>query len=182
MTAEEIDVLVTRAGQGDRAAFRALVLELEVDLRIHLAALEVTEGFADEVLQATFVSAFQKLAQYRGGGAFRAWLKAIARNHVLRALRDQQRFAASNSDVLEGALVTSGLEDVERLEELEHQSRKLRRCLEKLPEMMRGLVDGRYVEGLSSQRLAQRFERTEIWVRVTLCRVRRSLRRCMEAA
>jgi DNA-directed RNA polymerase specialized sigma24 family protein len=67
------------------------------------------------VLQATFVSAYQKLAQYRGSGAFRAWLKAIARNHVLRALRDQQRFAASNGDVLEGALVTSGLDDVERL-------------------------------------------------------------------
>jgi RNA polymerase sigma-70 factor (ECF subfamily) len=181
MTAEEIDAHVTRATAGDRAAFRALVVELEVELRIHLAALEVTEGFADEVLQATFVSAYQKLSQYRGGGAFRAWLKAIARNHVLRALRDQQRFAAGNGDVLEEALVTSGLDDVERLDDLEHQTRKLRACLERLPEKMRSLIDGRYVEGLSSQRLAERFARTEIWVRVTLCRVRRSLRRCMEA-
>src|SRR4051794_18167343 len=123
MTAEEIDALVERAAKGDRAAFRALVLELERDLRFHLAALEVNEGLADEVLQATFVSAYEKLGQYRGAGAFRAWLKAIARNHLLRALRDQQRFAAASGDTIEAALVGRGLEDLERLDELERQSR-----------------------------------------------------------
>ena len=126
MTSEEIDALVARAAAGDRAAFRTLVLELEMDLRFHLAALEVSEGLADEVLQATFVSAYQNLGQYRGAGAFRGWLKAIARNHMLRALRDQQRFCAANADTLEGALVGKGLEDLERMEELEHQSRRLR--------------------------------------------------------
>jgi RNA polymerase sigma-70 factor, ECF subfamily len=180
MTPDEIDALASRAAKGDRAAFRALVLELEGDLRFHLVALEVSEGLADEVLQATFVSAFEKLAQYRGAGAFRAWLKVIARNHLLRALRDQQRFAALGGDALEGALVARGLEDLERMEELERQSRRLRACIERLPEALRTLVEGRYVEGLSSKRLAERFTRTEIWVRVTLCRTRSALRRCME--
>jgi RNA polymerase sigma factor (sigma-70 family) len=182
MTADEIDALVTRAAKGDRGAFRTLVLELETDLRFHLAALEVSEGLADEILQATFVSAYQNLSQYRGGGSFRGWLKAIARNHLLRTLRDQQRFHAVNDDTLEGALVGKGLEDLERLEELELQSRRLRACIERLPEALRKLVEGRYVEGLPSRRLAERFSRTEIWVRVTLCRVRQALRRCMEAA
>ncbi len=182
MTAEEIDGLVARAAKGDRGAFRALVLELETDLRFHLAALEVSEGLADEILQATFVSAYQHLGQYRGEGSFRGWLKVIARNHLLRALRDQQRFAAVNADTLEAALVGTGLEDLERLEELEQQSRRLRACIERLPEGLRKLVEGRYLEGLPSRRLAERFSRTEIWVRVTLCRVRQSLRRCMEAA
>jgi RNA polymerase sigma-70 factor, ECF subfamily len=180
MTADEIDALVARAAGGDRASFRALVLELETDLRFHLAALEVNEGLADEVLQATFVSAYQNLGQYRGAGAFRGWLKTIARNHMLRALRDQQRFCAANADVLEGALVGKGLEDLERMEELEQQSRRLRACIERLPEALRTLVEGRYVEGLSSRLLAERCSRTEIWVRVTLCRVRQSLRRCIE--
>ncbi len=180
MTAEEIDALVARAAGGDRGAFRSLVLELEMGLRIHLAALEISEGLADEVLQATFVSAYQNLAQYRGAGAFKGWLKAIARNHMLRALRDQQRFCAANDDTLEAALVGKGLEDLERMEELEHRSRRLRSCIERLPEALRELVEGRYVEGLPSRSLAERFSRTEIWVRVTLCRVRDSLRRCIE--
>jgi RNA polymerase sigma-70 factor, ECF subfamily len=180
MTSEEIDALVARAARGDRGSFRTLVLELETDLRFHLAALEVSEGLADEVLQATFVSAYQSLSQYRGAGSFRGWLKAIARNHLFRALRDQQRFCAVNADTLEGALVGRGLEDLERMEELEQQSRRLRSCIERLPEALRTLVEGRYVEGLSSRGLAERFSRTEIWVRVTLCRVRDSLRRCIE--
>jgi RNA polymerase sigma-70 factor, ECF subfamily len=180
MTSEEIDALVARAARGDRTAFRTLVLELETDLRFHLAALEVSEGLADEVLQATFVSAYQKLGQYRGPGAFRGWLKAIARNHLTRTLRDQQRFSAASADTLEGALVGAGLEDLERMEELEQQSRRLRSCIEKLPAALRTLVEGRYVEGLSSRRLAERVSRTDIWVRVTLCRVRVALRRCIE--
>jgi RNA polymerase sigma-70 factor (ECF subfamily) len=182
MTSEEIDALVVRAAAGDRGSFRTLVLELETDLRFHLAALEVSEGLADEVLQATFVSAYQNLRQYRGPGSFRGWLKAIARNHLLRTLRDQQRFCAVNADTLEGALVGRGLEDLERMEELEQQSRRLRSCIERLPEGLRTLLEGRYVEGLSSRRLAERLSRTEIWVRVTLCRVRESLRRCIEGS
>jgi RNA polymerase sigma-70 factor (ECF subfamily) len=181
MTPEEIDALVARATRGDRAAFRALVLGLEGDLRFHLAAMErVSEGLADEVLQATFVSAYEKLAQYRGAGAFRAWLKAIARNHLLRALRDQQRYAAVGGDTLEQALVAQGVEDLERMDELERQTRKLRACLERLPQALQALVAGRYVEGLSAKRLAERLTRTEIWVRVTLCRTRSALRRCLE--
>jgi len=181
MPGDAIDELAKRAQGGDRAAFRQIVVELEADLRMLLGALEVTEGLAEEIVQATFVTAWQKLDTYRGEGAFRAWLKAIARNHLFKTLREQKRFTEATGDVLEGALVQSGMDDFDRMDELQLQTRKLRSCMERLSGPIRALVDGRYVEGLSSARLASRLERTEIWVRVTLCRARQSLRRCMEA-
>jgi RNA polymerase sigma-70 factor (ECF subfamily) len=180
MTPEAMDQLARAAQGGDRGAFRELVLALEGDLRLFLGAFEITDGLAEEVLQATFVSAYQNLGQYRGQGALRAWLKAIARNHLLRTLREQKRLCEMNDDALEGTLVDSGLEEIDRIEELEASTRKLRDCLQRLPAALRGLVEGRYVEDLASPELARRWGRTEIWVRVTLCRVRQSLRRCME--
>lgn len=177
---DDIDALVVRAQAGDRAAFRQLVLDLQNDLRFYVGAFNVTAGLAEEVVQATFVTAYHKLAQYQPQGAFRAWLKTIARNTLLKNLREQKRFADTTADTLEGLLVASGLEDVERMDELEVQTRKLRGCMDRLPASMRTLVTARYMEELSTAALAQRFKRTEIWVRVTLCRVRANLRRCIQ--
>jgi RNA polymerase sigma-70 factor (ECF subfamily) len=182
MSPESLDQLVAVARQGDRAAFRRIVLEVEHDLRFFLAAFEASQGLCDEILQATLVAAYGKLHQYTGRGVFRAWLKAIARNNLMRALREQRRFAEINDDRLSALVAESHLDDLERMEDLEGQTRRLRACMAKLPPPMRGLVEARYERGLSSARLAEELSRTEIWVRVTLCRIRAALRRCMEMA
>lgn len=181
MAADPTDELVGRARAGDRAAFRELVITLETDIRFYVGAFEVGGGTVEEVVQATFVAAYQNLAQYRGEGAFRGWLKAIARNHLLRLLRDQKRFAAVSGDTLEEALTTSALDDVAEMDELEHRTRRLRGCLEALPARMRALIDARYTKEEATAEIARRLERSEVWVRVTLCRVRQALRRCLEA-
>jgi RNA polymerase sigma-70 factor (ECF subfamily) len=181
MNAEEIDRVVERAKRGDRDAFRRLVIELESDLRVFLCAFEVSEGLSEEVLQQTFVTAYHKLSMYQPQAAFRAWLKAIARNHLLKELREQRRFAASGGDALGEIAAESGLDDFERMDELEFHTRRLRACIERLPATARELVEGRYLRQQAIPSLAGRFKRTEVWVRVTLCRIRKSLRQCMEA-
>ena len=178
---DETDRLIERTLAGDRTAFRRLVIEHQDDLRLLAGAFEISPGLAEEVVQATFVSAYQKLSSYRRDGAFRAWLRAIARNHILRALREQKRFATASADTLDVILAESGLADVERMEDLEVQTRKLRACIERLPEALRALVRARYMQELPTGRLAQQLGRTETWIRVTLCRARKSLRRCIEA-
>jgi RNA polymerase sigma-70 factor, ECF subfamily len=176
----DIDAIVAHAKRGDSGAFRQLVIELERDVRLFVCAFEVTQGMADEVVQSTFVTAYQKLSQYRGEGPFRAWLKAIARNHLLRILREQKRLIGITETVLEQLLVESSLDDLDRIEEQEQRTLKLRECIERLPAKMRALVEERYVNDRSMGALAISLARTDIWVRVTLCRVRQSLRRCME--
>jgi RNA polymerase sigma-70 factor (ECF subfamily) len=177
----DTDRLIARTLAGDRSAFRTLVIELQDDLRLFAGAFEISPGLAEEVVQATFVSAYQKLASYRGDGTFRAWLRAIARNHVLRALREQKRFATASANTLDEVVAQSGLDDAERIEELDAQTRKLRACIERLPAGLRELVRARYVQELPTGHLAQQLGRTEIWIRVTLCRARKALRRCIEA-
>lgn len=181
LSPDEIDALALRAQRGDRQAFRALVLELQGDLRVYLSAFDVAAGLAEEVLQATFVTAYHKIHLYTPQGAFRAWLKTIARNHLLKELREQRRHALVRGDDVLGALATSALEDLEREGEIEAHTHRLRQCIERLPRPSRELVEGRYLQQLSTAVLASQCRRTEVWVRVTLCRIRKSLRQCMEA-
>ena len=57
----------------------------------------------------------------------------------------------------------------------------LEECLTALPPTARKLVEERYQRGLTNEELAVLMGRTAEWVRVTLFRVRRQLKECIEA-
>jgi RNA polymerase sigma-70 factor (ECF subfamily) len=70
--------LVRRAQAGDVEAFGELVeRHRRAVFRTALAAVR-SPAEADEVTQDAFVTAFQKLAGFRGDAAFKTWLLAIA--------------------------------------------------------------------------------------------------------
>ena len=57
----------------------------------------------------------------------------------------------------------------------------LEECLNNLPAEMRQLVDDSYQKGATASEIAQKLGRTRQWVRVTLFRVRKQLRDCIES-
>jgi len=79
-TASDLDPdlrLVRRAQAGDTDAFGELVQRnRRADFRAAVAALGSTTD-ADDVAQEAFVTAYRKLASFRGDAAFRTWLLAI---------------------------------------------------------------------------------------------------------
>ena len=54
---------------------------------------------AEDTMQEAFISAFQKMEQYRGEVAFGAWLKRIVINKCLDALKKQQKRLFINNDL-----------------------------------------------------------------------------------
>jgi RNA polymerase sigma factor (sigma-70 family) len=73
---------------GDAASFGVSVRQHQSELRGFLRRL--TRGdhaLADDLAQETFLEAYRKLAQFRGQGAFAAWLYAIAWSRFLMAAR-----------------------------------------------------------------------------------------------
>jgi RNA polymerase sigma-70 factor, ECF subfamily len=181
MEPDELDRVVGAAQRGDRRAFDEIMMQLQGDLRLYLSAFEVTPSLVEEILQAAFVTAYYKLPTYEARGTFRAWLKGIARNHLLKELRERRRFVETSGDRLDEILVQHGLEQVECAQEIEAHTRRLFGCLSRLPGPYRELVEGRYLRQEPLALLSERFRRSEVWVRVTLFRIRRLLRTCMEA-
>jgi RNA polymerase sigma-70 factor (ECF subfamily) len=177
-----IEDAVRRAQAGDREAFREIVRALEGELRLFVCGFQVSDGLADEIIQATFVAAFRKLALFRHEGTFLSWLRSIARNRLVEELRAQQRFARDANDRVQGLVVDSAIDDLERIEEVDARMRRLRACLDKLAPEARRLVEARYVGQAPFAELAAELRRTEVWVRVNLCRIRKALRQCIEGA
>lgn len=85
------DLLLRRAREGDTAAFGELV-ELHQS-RIYAVCLRILADPDDarDAAQDAFVTAFRKLAQFRGDAAFTTWLHRIAVNACYDELRRAKR-------------------------------------------------------------------------------------------
>jgi RNA polymerase sigma-70 factor, ECF subfamily len=96
------DLLLRRAREGDTAAFGELVEQHQS--RIYAVCLRILADPDDarDAAQDAFVTAFRKLAQFRGDAAFTTWLHRIAVNacydELRRAKRRPMLHAVSASD------------------------------------------------------------------------------------
>ena len=183
MDAAARDSLACAWQQGDREAFTALVLDLQGDLRLYISSFCVSREQVEEILQETFVTCFHKIALYQPRGTFLAWMKTIARNHLIDHWRERRRCASMDSDLAEQLIADSGLSDLdaEREKLLTTRSRRLSTCLDALPPRARALIERRHLESRPLAELARHFKQSMASLSVTLHRIRQSLRRCLES-
>lgn len=78
------------ARNGDMDAFNRLVILHQDSLYGWVVSIVNDEAQADDITQATFITAYEKLSTYRSG-SFKAWLFTIARNRSLDELRRRKR-------------------------------------------------------------------------------------------
>jgi RNA polymerase sigma-70 factor (ECF subfamily) len=183
MTPEQLDLLAVQAQGGDRDAFREIVLATQRELAISVSAHAASRELVEEVLQETYVTAFEKFAQYRPQRTLRAWLRTIARNHLFGHWRERRRLAELDGDALDTLVADDGLGSLERDDGIdERESERLAACLEQLPDRARRLLQQRYCDEQPLGLLAQQFKRSAATLSVTLFRLRQQLRRCVERA
>lgn len=84
------EVWTRRAAKGDLDAFNQLVLKHQ-DLAYRHALSMLSDGWlAEEVVQESFLKAFQHMPGFRGG-SFRAWLMRIVTNTAYDVLRQTSK-------------------------------------------------------------------------------------------
>lgn len=100
--------LLAEARAGDQAAFSRLVEAYE--RRIFRLAKNITsnEQDAEDVLQETFLKAYEHLSDFQGNSKFYTWLVRIAVNEALMKLRKRK---SDRSVPLDEALAPAGPED-----------------------------------------------------------------------
>jgi RNA polymerase sigma-70 factor, ECF subfamily len=92
------DALVERVRDDDRVAFETLMRRYNARLFRLARAMLRDEADAEDVVQESYVRAFERLGQYRGPGRFVDWLTRIAANEALARLRRAQRIAPEQGD------------------------------------------------------------------------------------
>jgi len=91
--------LATHAAAGERRAFGELVRRHGSAVRGLLRRMGAQASEADDVAQDAFLTAFERIAEFRGEGAFAGWVKRIAARAYLRRLHKERRLGPLAEDV-----------------------------------------------------------------------------------
>jgi RNA polymerase sigma-70 factor (ECF subfamily) len=83
--------LCSHAALGERAAFGELVRRHGSAVRGVLRRMGAAPAEADDVAQDAFLTAFERIAEFRGEGTFAAWVKKIAARLYLRRLQREKK-------------------------------------------------------------------------------------------
>jgi RNA polymerase sigma-70 factor (ECF subfamily) len=83
--------LCSHAAVGERAAFGELVRRHGSAVRGVLRRMGAASSEADDVAQDAFLTAFERIAEFRGEGTFAAWVKKIAARLYLRRLQRERK-------------------------------------------------------------------------------------------
>src|SRR5678810_1300054 len=85
--------VVTAATTGDEAAFTTLTRRYRRELHVHCYRMVASFEDAEDLVQETFLRAWQKRETFEGRSTFRAWLYRIATNACLDFLARHERQA-----------------------------------------------------------------------------------------
>jgi RNA polymerase sigma-70 factor (ECF subfamily) len=154
---------VARAISGDAESFEALVSLYEQ--RIYQIAYRFVENpqDAEDVLQETFLKAFENLQKFRGESSFYTWIVQIAVNASLQRINRRRKHptvplemdGTESEDFAPPKEIVVWDEDPERLYAKKEQQGILERAITALPLIYRTVFLLKDVEGLPMEEVAR---------------------------
>jgi RNA polymerase sigma-70 factor, ECF subfamily len=181
-TNDDLD-LVQASKNGDVAAFEQLVRRY--DRKLFRIAHSVTHNREDsqDVVQETFLKAYQHLAEFRGDSQFSTWLIRITLNQSLMKLRKQRRTRevsldedfGTDEDVLPQEVI-DWAPNAEELYSVSELRNILLKTIEELRPILRAVFVLQDLEGLSTEQTAEVLNLSQSAVKSRLWRARLQLR------
>ena len=173
--------LVSRARDGDRAAFEELVRRHADRVYAVVLRFGAPHGDAEEIVQETFVRAWRGIGRFEGDSQFFTWLYRIAINE---AKRHMTRRGAELERVASDEIALEAIGDPAPGPQLRAEHRDLRAALERavraLPLDHRIPLVLRDIEGLSTEQAAGAMQLGEAAFKSRLHRARLAVRDAMD--
>ena len=183
LTGSDESVLVAQARQNDALAFSELVRRYEN--KIFRLALHITQNRedAEDVLQESFLKAYEHLDQFQGNSKFYTWIVRIAVNQALMKLRrrktDKSVSLDEQFDTGEDTLVreiAAWDENPEQQFSREELGEILESAIQSLEPPYRSVFVLRDIEDFSTEETAQALDLSIPAVKSRLLRARLQLR------
>jgi len=165
--------------KGDQRAFEGLYRTHRPRVyRIVICRTE-DQDEAEDLVQVTFMRAFQALESFRGDAAFSTWLTQIALNvcashHRAQRVRQDWLDEVGNSDAIPH-MERKTLEDPEEVTRRRERQELVTQGIQALPAPYREAMWLRYVQDRSYLEITQALQAPMGTVKTWLCRARRQL-------
>ena len=167
--------------RGDLDAYEAVVREYQGMLLGYAANRLPDLDAAREVVQLTFIWAYEQLDEYQPERDFGIWLCVICKHFILTELERQRRERRNLSQFSVALQLRVGEQMAGSWDEGQREVLSaMRECITALQSQASLVVRLRYEERQSCKHIAETLDRTVTWVTSTLSRSRKALRECIE--
>ena len=161
-------------------AFADLARTHHRELLVYARALTREDHQSRDIVQESFVTAWENMERFDVTRDFGSWLRGILRNKWRETMRRNNKQIALEDDALESM-------EAEMLtwQELRQDGGpgvfiRLEDCVGKLPEALVGAVKSFYYEGCSTDEAAEQLDIGGATLRKRLERARQALRQCLQ--
>ncbi|EAQ80624.1 sigma-70 family RNA polymerase sigma factor [Blastopirellula marina] len=160
--------------------FVALMARHQLPLTAFLRTFLRSPADVDDVLQETNLVLWRKRCEYDPDRPFASWACRIAQLQTMAFLKSKGRksLISLSENVIEDLAKRATLQ----LSQLDQRAEELRNCVAKLPSAQQSILQSRYQHNVSVNELAKRLGRQPQAVAMTLYRLRKSLKDCVERA
>jgi RNA polymerase sigma-70 factor (ECF subfamily) len=173
--------IIVAVRAGDSEAFAALVERYQRTLYYFVVGKVACDTEAKDIVQKTFVAAFQNLDDFRLGESFFAWLKGIGLNHCRNEWRRYQSQARLADRLLEEKRAEMELTSLDsHPDDGERRLAALRQCLKQLSPHEQTVIELRFMEELPLQSIGEQLGKGAEAARLFLYRIRQRLADCVK--
>lgn len=163
--------LITRCKAGERSAYQRLYQLYSKSMYNVAYRIVWDEDDANDVLQESFISAFNNLEHYRGDATFGAWFKRIVINKSLNMLKRKKMESLPEDDRWDVPE-----EESPDLEYDDLTVERVKRAIEQLPEGYRSVLSLYLIEGYDHQEIGEILGVSESTSKSQLNRAKNKLR------
>lgn len=163
----------------NREEFSALAREHHRELLVYARALTREDHQSRDIVQESFVVAWQNMGKFDVTKDFGSWMRGIVRNKWKEQMRRNKRQIALDDGALE--IMEAEMRTWQQLRQDGGPGVfiKLEQCLEKLPEGLLQSVQSFYYDGCSTDEAAEQMEVSGATLRKRLERARLALKECL---
>ena len=161
-------------------AFLRLLTEHDRRLGLYVSGLVPCLQDAQDILQEGKLVMWRSFDQFQPGTNFAAWARKILFHQVLAYRRRKKRDTGEFLDEQTLQLLQDEAESAQREGRWQRREAALRECLLKLPDDHQRVIQMRYRDEASIERIARAVQRTEQAVYRLLSRLRQTLFECVE--
>ena len=180
MDARTLAALVLQCRNGDRGAWDALVEQYWQRLYSYAVQATRSNELATDLVQETFLRAYNKLHTFRQDASFLTWLYKIASNLCIDQIRARNSRSALSLDVETGEgrepVAESRTSNPENIVVRNNLQEIIQREVLQLPERYRMVIVMRHLQDMSVEEIARILEIPDGTVKTHLFRGREMLR------
>ena len=173
--------IIKRLKKRDRKTFAWLFSQYKEIIKGIALRYTKNEIAADDILQETFIIAYEKITQYEGRGSFEGWLKRITINLALKHLKELKKELAQLPEDYHQEEVQEQEIDYKNVKSVvlntKFTQEEIMEAVKELPDGFRTIFNLYVVEGYKHKEIAQMLGISESTSKTQLLRARKNLQK-----